>query len=176
MNLALQSAKALALSSLLAGSALPAWAAWESGSVKHENARQDYAVVFDTEFITAIEVGCYIEPENIFGELYLILFTGEEYDDQADYPETVPLTLRTGSVAIELTHARPTVQGNELTLDISELEDEWVWDALEAIEDATGPIELVLDTIKSTFPHENAAETVGAILDLCRDGAINAPP
>lgn len=167
MNLVLQSAKALALSSLLAGSALPAWAAWESGSIKNENARKDYAFAIDTDVIAVLEVGCYLEPGDIVGELYLILFTSEDYDHQANYPETVPLTLRTGSAAIELTHARPADYSGELIVDISELEDEAVWNALLAIEDATGPIELALDTIKSTFPHENAAETVGAILDLC---------
>ncbi|WP_147275991.1 hypothetical protein [Pelagibacterium lacus] len=167
MRIARKLSTVLALSGLLLGLASEAWAAWVTESEKGETYRQGRAGVMATDGVTLLEVGCYLEQGDIVGELYLTLYTGEDYDDTASYEDWVTLTVKTGTVAVELAYAMPGRDIDEFILDVSELDEEMVWDALVAIEEATGIIEVSLGTAQVSFPHDNAAQAVGTILDMC---------
>lgn len=157
----------LALSGLLLGTASGAHAAWVTESEKGDTYRQGRAGVMATDGVTLLEVGCYLEQGDLLGELYLTLYTGEDYDDTASYEDWVTLTVKTGAVTVDLAYAMPGRDSDEFILDVSELDEEMVWDALVAMEEATGSIEVHLGTAQVSFPHDNAAQAVGTILDMC---------
>lgn len=153
--------KQLIAAAVLFGVASPASAHWKVvGTLSTEDGK---AVVNATDGSGAgLEVACLFP-----GELYFTALTGQPYDRTASYASLVPMQVIVDGKTIHVwgtfyNRDGILIVGAEKAYDIAAV------DAIFAMRDAAGPIEITFFETRLTFPAENAASTVGQVIDGCQ--------
>lgn len=160
MSILKQLVAAAVFSAAAVGAALPANAAWEVvGTLSTEDGR---AIVNATDGSGAkLEIACFFPEES-----YFTVLTGEPYDRSASYASSVPIEV---TVDGRVVHVWGTFYNRNGTLIVGaeEVDDSAAADAISAMRQATGPIEITFFETRLIYPAANAASAVGQVIDGC---------
>lgn len=159
-----QLAAAAAFSSALLGPVSFASAAWDVDTYEDEEMYDLVARVVSVDGTARLMVGCYQDVES--KERFLTVYTGEIYNLTVSYAPSVPVTVSAGGADVDLSASFRDFD-EQLAVDARDHDDARVVDALGAIRDAAGPIEIAFFETRLTFPVENAQSAVGRVLDAC---------
>lgn len=152
---------------LLAGLAVPSYAAWGIDDHVDDLGWDISGYVLGASETHWLSIGCYEDPYDA-GRVVTV-GTGEDYDETASYAPRVPMTLRAGDRRVQILGAFENF--GALAVDAIEDHVPFWQDAVDLVgyaESAGLPIEVSFFDTALTFPSEGGSATLFWIARLCQ--------